>query len=90
MLLSQALDAIHKFTPHEFSALSDLLSPELTDPCLADTGVVILRKRRLSMEMMALAVTGMALFLFIQATRANFTCMCCGLFLIPTRKDFYE
>lgn len=62
MLLSQALDIVHKFTPQEFSALSDLLSPELIDECLADTGVVTLRKRRLSMEMMVWAVTGMALF----------------------------
>lgn len=62
MLLSQALDTVHKFTPQEFAALSDLLSPELIDQCLADTGVVTLRKRRLSMEMMVWAVTGMALF----------------------------
>lgn len=62
MLLSQALDTVHKFTPHEFSTLADLLSPELIDECLADTGVVTLRKRRLSMEMMVWAVTGMALF----------------------------
>lgn len=62
MLLSQALDTVHKFTPQEFATLSDLLSPELIDQCLADTGVVTLRKRRLSMEMMVWAVTGMALF----------------------------
>lgn len=43
MLLSQALDTIHQFTPQEFAALSDLLSPELIDECLADTGVVTLR-----------------------------------------------
>ncbi|WP_336702696.1 IS4 family transposase, partial [Pantoea dispersa] len=62
MLLSQALDAVLKFSPKEFSALSDLLSPELIDECLADTGVVTVRKRRLPMEMMVWAVTGMALF----------------------------
>ena len=62
MLLSQALDIVHNFTPQEFSGLSDLLSPELIDECLADTGTVTLRKRRLSMEMMVWAVTGMALF----------------------------
>lgn len=62
MLLSQALDTVHKFTPQEFSALADLLSPELIDECLADTGIVTLRKRRLSMEMMVWAITGMALF----------------------------
>ncbi|GKX49171.1 hypothetical protein Pcaca03_09770 [Pectobacterium carotovorum subsp. carotovorum] len=62
MLLSQALNTVHKFTPQEFSALSDLLSPELIDECLADTGIVTLRKRRLPMEMMVWAVTGMTLF----------------------------
>lgn len=62
MLLSQALDTVHKFSPQEFAALADLLSPELIDECLADTGIVTLRKRRLSMEMMVWAVTGMALF----------------------------
>ncbi|EAA7286054.1 IS4 family transposase [Salmonella enterica subsp. enterica] len=62
MLLSQALDTVHKFTPKEFSALSDLLSPELIDECLTDTGAVTIRKRRLPMEMMVWAVTGMTLF----------------------------
>ncbi|HHH2713519.1 TPA: IS4 family transposase, partial [Citrobacter farmeri] len=62
MLLSQALDTVHKFTPEEFSALSDLLSPELIDECLADTGIATIRKRRLPMEMMVWAVTGMTLF----------------------------
>ncbi|MCH4998767.1 IS4 family transposase, partial [Pectobacterium carotovorum] len=56
------LNTVHKFTPQEFSALSDLLSPELIDECLADTGIVTLRKRRLPMEMMVWAVTGMTLF----------------------------
>ncbi|WP_034915612.1 transposase domain-containing protein [Erwinia sp. 9145] len=58
MLLSQALDAVLKFSPKEFSSLSDLHSPELVDECLADNGVVKIRKRRLPMEMMVLAVTG--------------------------------
>ena len=62
MLLSQALDTVHKFTPKEFSALSDLLSPELIDECLTDTGIVTVRKRRLPMEIMVWAVTGMTLF----------------------------
>ncbi len=62
MLLSQALDTVHKFSPQEFAALADLLSPELIDECLTDTGIVTLRKRHLSMEMMVWAVTGMALF----------------------------
>ncbi|WP_035338766.1 transposase domain-containing protein, partial [Dickeya sp. DW 0440] len=62
MLLSQALDTLHPFTPQEFAVPSDRLSPELIDECLADTGVVTLRKRRLSMEMMVWAVMGMSLF----------------------------
>ncbi|MQL49910.1 MULTISPECIES: IS4 family transposase [Photorhabdus] len=62
MLLSQALETIHNYTPEEFSALSDLLSPEIIDECLVDTGVATVRKRRLPMEMMVWAITGMALF----------------------------
>ncbi len=62
MLLSQALETIHNYTPEEFSALSDLLSPEIIDECLVDTGVATVRKRRLPMEMMVWAMTGMALF----------------------------
>ena len=54
MLLSQVLNTVHNFTPEAFSALSELLSPELIDECLADTGIVTIRKRRLPMEMMAL------------------------------------
>jgi transposase, IS4 family len=34
MLLSQALDIVHHFTPQEFSTLSDLLSPELIESVL--------------------------------------------------------
>lgn len=62
MLLSQALNTVHNFTPVAFSALSELLSPELIDECLTDTGIVTIRKRRLPLEMMVWAVTGMALF----------------------------
>lgn len=62
MLLGQALDTVHKFTSKEFSALSELLSPELINECLVDTGVATIRKRRLPMEMMVWAVTGMTLF----------------------------
>jgi len=48
MLFNQSLETFQKFTPETFP-LSDLLSPEIIDECLADTGVVTLRKRRLSM-----------------------------------------
>ena len=49
MLLSQVLNTVHNFTPEAFSALSELLSPELIDECLADTGIGTTRKRRLPM-----------------------------------------
>ncbi|WP_318840140.1 IS4 family transposase [Providencia sp. PROV080] len=62
MLLSQALETVQAFSPTEFTALSDLLSAELIDECLVDAGVVTIRKRRLPMEMMVWAVTGMSLF----------------------------
>jgi len=62
MLFSQALDTVLKLTPKEFSALSNLLSPELIDKFLADTGIVTVHKRHLSMEMIVWAVPGMSLF----------------------------
>lgn len=40
MLLSQALNTVHNFTAEAFFALSELLSPELIDECLSDTGIV--------------------------------------------------
>ncbi|EPQ0974370.1 transposase domain-containing protein [Citrobacter farmeri] len=48
--------------PEEFSSLSNLLSPELIDECLTDAGIATIRKRRLPMEMMVWAVTGVTLF----------------------------
>lgn len=62
MLLRKALDAVITFSLKGFSALSDLLSPERIEECLADTGGVTVRKRRLPMQMMVWAVTGMAFF----------------------------
>lgn len=62
MQLSQALDAIHQFSPEEFTSLSSLLSPEMIEECLSESGTVTLRKRRLSMDMMVWAVVGMALY----------------------------
>ncbi|WP_051880668.1 transposase domain-containing protein [Buttiauxella noackiae] len=62
MLLSQALNTVHKFTPEAFSAISELLSPELIDECLADIGTATICKRRFPMEMIVWAVTGMTLF----------------------------
>lgn len=62
MQLSQALDAISHVTPEQFASLADVLSPELIEQCLQETGNVTLRKRRLPMEMMIWSVIGMALF----------------------------
>ena len=62
MFLSQALDRIYQFTPEQFNALSDVLSPELIEQCLHESGTVTLRKRRLPLEMMVWSVVGMALY----------------------------
>lgn len=62
MQLSQALDRLSHFSDAHFSALSDILSPELLEQCLEESGTVTLRKRRLPLEMMVWAVVGMALF----------------------------
>ena len=62
MFLSQALDRIHTFSPEQFTALSELLNPELLSQCLEKSGTVTLRKRRLPLEMMVWSVVGMALY----------------------------
>lgn len=62
MHFSQAVDAISSVTPEQFSALSEVLSPELIEQCLHESGTVTLRKRRLPLEMMIWSVVGMALF----------------------------
>ncbi len=62
MFLSQALDRVYQFTPEQFNALSDVLSPELIEQCLQESGTVTLRKRRLPLEMMVWSVVGMALY----------------------------
>ncbi|MDT8403842.1 transposase domain-containing protein, partial [Sulfuriflexus sp.] len=62
MFLSQALDRIHTFSPEQFNALSEVLSPALISECLQNSGTVTIRKRRLPLEMMVWSVVGMALF----------------------------
>lgn len=62
MFLSQALDRVYQFSPEQFNALSDVLSPELIAQCLEQSGTVTLRKRRLPLEMMVWSVVGMALY----------------------------
>lgn len=43
------------------TSLGDYLDPELISHCLAETGTVTLRKRRLPLEMMVWCIVGMAL-----------------------------
>ena len=42
--------------------LSEVLSPELIDKCLKESGIVTLRKRRLPLEMMVWSIVGMSMF----------------------------
>nr|WP_249642955.1 transposase domain-containing protein [Pectobacterium carotovorum] len=95
MLLSQALNTVHKFTPEAFSSLSERLSPEIIDECLTDTGIVTIRKRRLPMEMMVWAVTGMTLFRSLSMNQVapgkiakiiNEIVAMAGSFVLPTRR----
>ncbi|WP_409420519.1 IS4 family transposase [Pseudaeromonas sp. ZJS20] len=62
MRIDQALDFIHACPPGKFESLSDLLSPELVQACLAETGSVSLRRRRIPMERVLWAIIGMSLF----------------------------
>ena len=50
MRIEQALDFIHACPPAKFEGLSDLLSPELIQACLAENGSISLRRRRMPME----------------------------------------
>ncbi len=63
MQISQALDLISQFNlaNNSLPTLGDVLDPEIISQCLAETGTVTLRKRRLSMDMMVWCVVGMAL-----------------------------
>ena len=62
MRIEQALDFINSCPPGKFEALSDLLSPELVEACLAEAAVVTLRRRRMPMERALWAIIGMSLF----------------------------
>ncbi len=62
MFLRQALHEVHSFSATQLSGLSDLLSPEIIEQCLKDTGVATIRKRRLPMELMVWSVVGMSLY----------------------------
>ena len=62
MRIEQALDFINSCPHGKFETLSDLLSPELVESCLAEAGVVTLRRRRMPMERTLWAIIGMSLF----------------------------
>lgn len=49
-------------SPAKFEDLSDLLSPELVQACLAETARFPLRRRRMPMERVLWAIIGMSLF----------------------------
>ena len=59
MHIEQALDFIHACPPAKFEGLSDLLSPELVQACLAETGSVSLRRRRMPMERVLWTCSGL-------------------------------
>ena len=63
MLIGQALDLISRYDSlrNPLTSLGDYLDPELISRCLAESGTVTLRKRRLPLEMMVWCIVGMAL-----------------------------
>jgi putative transposase len=63
MHIGQALDLVSRYDPlrNPMTSLGDFLDPELISRCLAESGTVTLRKRRLPLEMMVWCVVGMAL-----------------------------
>ena len=63
MRITQALDLVscYEATRNPLTSLGDFLDPELISRCLAESGTVTLRKRRLPLEMMVWCIVGMAL-----------------------------
>jgi hypothetical protein len=63
MRIAQALDLISCYdsTRNPLTSLGDFINPELVSSCLAESGTVTLRKRRLPLEMMVWCIVGMAL-----------------------------
>jgi len=62
MPLDYDFHSMEAFTPEHFNALSEVLSPDLIDKCLKESGIVTLRKRRLPLEMMVWGIVGMSIF----------------------------
>ncbi|EFB1451997.1 IS4 family transposase, partial [Escherichia coli] len=65
MLIGQALDLVSRYDSlrNPLTSLGDYPDPdpELISRCLAESGTVTLRKRRLPLEMMVWCIVGMAL-----------------------------
>lgn len=63
MLIGQDLDLVSRYDSlrNPLTSLGDYLDPELISRCLAESGTVTLRKRRLPLEMMVWCIVGMAL-----------------------------
>ncbi len=47
MPLDYDFHSLSTFCPENFHSLSEVLSPDLIDTCLKESGIVTLRKRRL-------------------------------------------
>jgi len=62
MPLDYDFHSLEDFTPEHFHSLSEVLSPNLIDQCLKESGIVTLRKRRLPLEMMVWSIVGMSMF----------------------------
>ena len=63
MLIGQALYLVSRYDSlrNPLTSLGDYLDPELISRCLAESGTVTLRKRRLPLEMTVWCIVGMAL-----------------------------
>lgn len=62
MPLQQNLKDVSIFFQDNFSSLSELLSPELIEEALKESGTVTMRKRRLPLELMVWSTIGMSIF----------------------------
>lgn len=63
MHIGQALDLVSRYDSlhNPLTSLGDYLAPEHISRCLADSGTVTLRKRRLPHEMMVWCIVGLLL-----------------------------
>ena len=61
--IGQAFDLVSRYDSlrNPLTSLGNYLDPELISRCLAESGTVTLRKRRLPLEMMVWCIVGMAL-----------------------------